>query len=435
MGGWRHLTKDQLRWEGNIEQTGEPNYPQDLATKKYVDDEIGAIDLSPYWKNDGTSTATGNWDIGANDFTTTGTLEAGAIKGTSFIIGADTLSSLSKVSTFEALADATGVLTNDGAGNLSWGAGGGGSVSFGTDNQIPYTNSAGNDFDYSDNFKFSGSKLDIVGQQTIDSSSVASGNGFEVLGGTKDTPVVPDNEDTIAVYGAGRAYFKGRDVTNDIEFVMGTSTAGVAFAGSMSDNELEFRVKNRLRGYFMKEADDGLFILSANGERPTSTSTKIGRFGIFHYSSSEEPFYVIGAASTSSGNNLAFGGGSSNANSATRINFNTGGTTTTLQGSAKLTIKRNDYVSFQNVPEVRIDEDNLKLTFGTGQDASVYYNGTNLIINPKEVGSGILDVTGTLQTDGYNSADGSAGITTTFVDGDGNTITIKNGLVTAKTAP
>lgn len=28
--------------------------------------------LSNYWKNDGTSTATGNWDIGSYDFTTTG---------------------------------------------------------------------------------------------------------------------------------------------------------------------------------------------------------------------------------------------------------------------------------------------------------------------------------------------------------------------------
>jgi hypothetical protein len=28
----------------------------------------GDVDLSPYWKNDGTSTATGNWNIGDNDF-------------------------------------------------------------------------------------------------------------------------------------------------------------------------------------------------------------------------------------------------------------------------------------------------------------------------------------------------------------------------------
>ena len=38
------------------------------------------IDLTPYWKSNGTSTATGNWDIGANDFTTTGTVRVGSMR-------------------------------------------------------------------------------------------------------------------------------------------------------------------------------------------------------------------------------------------------------------------------------------------------------------------------------------------------------------------
>lgn len=38
--------------------------------------------------------------------------------------------------------------------------------------------------------------------------------------------------------------------------------------------------------------------------------------------------------------------------------------------------------------------DNGKLLFGTGHDASIYYNGTKLIINPKEVGSGSMNVSG-----------------------------------------
>jgi len=79
--------------------------------------------------------------------------------------------------------------------------------------------------------------------------------------------------------------------------------------------------------------------------------------------------------------------------------------------------------------------DNFKTYFGTASDASIYYDGTNLIINPKVVGSGILDILGILQTDGYNSADGSAGISTTFIDNDGNTITVKNGLIVSKVAP
>lgn len=75
--------------------------------------------------------------------------------------------------------------------------------------------------------------------------------------------------------------------------------------------------------------------------------------------------------------------------------------------------------------------DNFKHVFGAGSDASIYYDGTNMIINPKNVGSGILDVLGTLQTDGYNAADGTAGATGTITLASVTTITVKNGLITA----
>ena len=43
---------------------------------------------------------------------------------------------------------------------------------------------------------------------------------------------------------------------------------------------------------------------------------------------------------------------------------------------------------------VEIPADNKKLLFGAGDDASIYYDGTNMIVNPKEVGSGELNVLG-----------------------------------------
>ncbi|NLG06644.1 MAG: site-specific integrase, partial [Candidatus Pacebacteria bacterium] len=48
----------------------------------------------------------------------------------------------------------------------------------------------------------------------------------------------------VAVQGAGKAYFLGRDVTNDIEFIMGTSTTGGAFAGSMTNHDFWLRTNN-----------------------------------------------------------------------------------------------------------------------------------------------------------------------------------------------
>jgi hypothetical protein len=38
--------------------------------------------------------------------------------------------------------------------------------------------------------------------------------------------------------------------------------------------------------------------------------------------------------------------------------------------------------------------DNISLVFGTGNDASIKYDGTNLIINPKLVGTGFLSILG-----------------------------------------
>ena len=81
-----------------------------------------------------------------------------------------------------------------------------------------------------------------------------------------------------------------------------------------------------------------------------------------------------------------------------------------------------------------LNADNRKLFFGVDDDASIYYDGTDLIVDPKEAGSGIVDIQGTLQTDGYNSSDGSAGISCSFNVDDGtgtlNTLTFKNGLLT-----
>ena len=45
---------------------------------------------------------------------------------------------------------------------------------------------------------------------------------------------------------------------------------------------------------------------------------------------------------------------------------------------------------------VQIPFDSKKLLLGIGQDASIYYDGTNMVINPKEVGSGVLEVQGTM---------------------------------------
>jgi len=54
-----------------------------------------------------------------------------------------------------------------------------------------------------------------------------------------------------------------------------------------------------------------------------------------------------------------------------------------------------------------IGEDNAKLAFGAGEDASIYYDGTGLVINPAEVGTGSLSILGNANhaVDIYQGAD------------------------------
>ena len=64
--------------------------------------------------------------------------------------------------------------------------------------------------------------------------------------------------------------------------------------------------------------------------------------------------------------------------------------------------------------------DNTNLTFGTGQDADMYYDGTNLIVNPRVVGTGGLLVSGAGKLY-LNDAGGE------YLSSDGAALTIASG--------
>ncbi len=131
---------------------------------------------------------------------------------------------------------------------------------------------------------------------------------------------------------------------------------------------------------------------------------------------------------TNTANIFTFGNGV--ANTDYTVNF-----TGTTNSGVFTWMEDEDYFQFS---DDILFPDNESVKFGTGVDASIHYDGTNLIINPKAVGSGILDVSGTLQTDGYNSADGTSGATadvaTLAPDGTTTrTLHFKNGLYTGYT--
>ncbi len=81
------------------------------------------------------------------------------------------------------------------------------------------------------------------------SGSAAGTNWLALFAQTGITPessaVIDSSQNAaVAVQGDGKAYFLGRDVTNDIEFIMGTGAAGGAFAGSMTNHDFWLRTNN-----------------------------------------------------------------------------------------------------------------------------------------------------------------------------------------------
>lgn len=86
-------------------------------------------------------------------------------------------------------------------------------------------------------------KMTILPNGNVGIGTTSPGDRLTV--GSYETPAFTTNQDkTVGVYGSGAAYFRGRDVTNDIEFIMGTSASGYPFIASITNHPLVFRVNN-----------------------------------------------------------------------------------------------------------------------------------------------------------------------------------------------
>lgn len=110
-----------------------------------------------------------------------------------------------------------------------------------------------------------------VGTENLNFSRISLSDGSAPEASAATLPWEP----TLAVYGNGKAYFVGRDVTNDIEYAMGVSILGGAFVGSMTAHDLWFRTNNVTRmtiksttgyvGIGTTDATDKLTIQGATG--------------------------------------------------------------------------------------------------------------------------------------------------------------------------
>jgi hypothetical protein len=89
-----------------------------------------------------------------------------------------------------------------------------------------------------------------------------------------------------------------------------------------------------------------------------------------------------------------------------------GGSITDIKDEDNLVSDSQTALATQQSINTLIDSD--KILFGTGNDAAIYYTGANLIIDPKEVGTGVVDLNG-----GSLETTGRATLSELVVDGNG----------------
>jgi hypothetical protein len=124
--------------------------------------------------------------------------------------------------------------------------------------------------------------------------------------------------------GSNRLYIDNSDISTPLIY------------GEFDNNKLTINGNLEVIG-----PDNGLIRLS---NVTTDNTTKGARMVLNHYSNSQLPVYLFGAASTSTDNYVAFGGGNAIGNAATEIDLFTAPTTTTPIGTPRLTIIGNGNV-------------------------------------------------------------------------------------------
>jgi len=221
-------------------------------------------------------------------------------------------------------------------------------TSFGTVGQIPYTNAGGNDFDYSSLLTFDGTDLRIL----ADSSKL-------YFGAADDASITYDGTDLIInptevgsgnlnIFSTGSNNLSGLNITRDQDAgtyleVENENTGTGAFASTRVDSD----------------ASRASLIAHGSGRVSTHYGTALGGF-------SEVLANV--------GNGLMIG---------------------TLALNKPIIFGTNNIeVMRLTGTSMKLPNDNAKLYFGAADDASITYNGTDMVINPREVGSGKVNITG-----------------------------------------
>lgn len=240
------------------------------------------------------------------------------------------------------------VLTTDGNGSVGFEDVT--TVTFGTDNQIPFVNAGGTDFDYSGNLTFDGSTWTLTGAGNITGDLDVDNlnfNGNTITNSAGDITLTPNSSNHLNI-SAGGLEIGG---TQAISSTRAASFTTAGFSGAIT-------VQNGLTVslFGADNAADGTV---------TNATNKGSRIGFPHYLTAEEPIAFLFGSNTSTTNVVNIGGGTGTMNAATTINFRTAANNTTTTGTTAMSIDGS-----QNVTLVGLS--------GTGDDI-VYANSSGTL--------------------------------------------------------
>lgn len=262
---------------------------------------------------DGLDALEGNWNLGGYNLT-----NGGAITGTSFVIGGNTLTTSEW-----AFLDGQdqGVKTSD-------------NVGFGTITGTTF-NSVG----------ISGpSPLSILFAPSdgLSASELKYTNGGIFPGWSLSNPVI---DGIVLSLTATCILDQDLQQSADVTHNDGTFTGDVDVTGDLTadTDTLVVDVVNHYVGIRVASPEYGFDVISTDGlfrlgSTHTDNTSKFGRLFIPHYDIDEEPLYIFGASSQNAISTIAFGGGSALGNAATQIDFFTAANTTTTTGMSRVCI-------------------------------------------------------------------------------------------------